>query len=129
LYAGHWDFPIFPGPRNPALAILIGGGVPVWAMRRVSMDRPGHDRPAAGANKACQIGISDSGARWGPPGGPLGTLIGMRALKCLSTEDSLGDGERRVQHCEIRPRQVERRFSFLGSNAAGDQFAATLLIV
>src|SRR5262245_22112825 len=31
--AGLWDFLIFPGPRNPVPAILIGGGVPVWAMR------------------------------------------------------------------------------------------------
>jgi hypothetical protein len=43
----------------------------------------------------------------------------------VSTKESLaGDGERRVRCCEIR----DGRFSFLGGDAAGDQFTTTLLI-
>jgi hypothetical protein len=41
LYVGLWDFLIFPGPRNPVPAILIGGGVPVWAKRSCKYGSPG----------------------------------------------------------------------------------------
>src|SRR5262245_56908637 len=59
FYTGPWDFLMFPGRRNPVPAILIGGGVPVWAMRAT-----------AGIQRSLRewVGILMSGSRSAPCG-------------------------------------------------------------